>query len=458
MPYRILLRRDTSLNWEYNNPVLMLGEPGYESDTGMLKIGNGQDPWTQLDYIEGIQGPIGDQGPTGDSGPTGPQGIIGNTGATGNPGATGVAGLTGEQGGIGPTGAQGDQGNQGDAGPTGSTGPTGPTGVTGADATGATGDHGLFFSNQTQTNTAGPTGQNLVTFDATSVSNRISITENSKINFVEEGVYSFGFTANIEKPDAGDDEVEFWLSRNGSQIPFTNSQVSLHNANQSFIFSNEYVLSLSAGDYLQMYWHSADSNMRLTSTPAGSSPTRPAIPSVTASAYKVTNTQQGPTGATGPEGPTGPQGIQGPTGESGTGGSGVTYETGTWTPSLNFSNITTGITYSLQEGYYTKVGDLVTLVCNITLTSKGTGADGSGQPRIAGIPFIIHPNDAAYTMMWYSGFGSFAINNFLGALYLGQLPDFIIFATAGFGYTNAIGYSDFTDTSGFKFTLTYKVR
>ena len=38
MAYRIILRRDTSINWEKNNPVLLLGEPGYETDTGNLKL------------------------------------------------------------------------------------------------------------------------------------------------------------------------------------------------------------------------------------------------------------------------------------------------------------------------------------------------------------------------------------------------------------------------------------
>ncbi len=31
MPYRILLRRDNSATWLYNDPVLMTGEPGYET-------------------------------------------------------------------------------------------------------------------------------------------------------------------------------------------------------------------------------------------------------------------------------------------------------------------------------------------------------------------------------------------------------------------------------------------
>lgn len=53
MPYRILLRRDSSAKWIQNDPVLMLGEPGYETDTRKLKIGDGQTPWSSLRYYGG---------------------------------------------------------------------------------------------------------------------------------------------------------------------------------------------------------------------------------------------------------------------------------------------------------------------------------------------------------------------------------------------------------------------
>lgn len=86
MPYRILLRRDLSQNWNYNDPVLMSGEPGYEMDTRKFKMGDGQTPWSQLPYYSGVTGPAGVSnlpGPTGSSGPTGEQGLIGATGPTG---------------------------------------------------------------------------------------------------------------------------------------------------------------------------------------------------------------------------------------------------------------------------------------------------------------------------------------------------------------------------------------
>ncbi len=71
MPYRILLRRDNAASWTYNDPVLMSGEPGYETDTGKLKIGDGQSPWSALNYYTGITGPAGDNGSPGATGPTG---------------------------------------------------------------------------------------------------------------------------------------------------------------------------------------------------------------------------------------------------------------------------------------------------------------------------------------------------------------------------------------------------
>lgn len=43
-------RNDTAADWTSNNPVLILGEPGLESDTGKFKIGDGVTAWNSLDY------------------------------------------------------------------------------------------------------------------------------------------------------------------------------------------------------------------------------------------------------------------------------------------------------------------------------------------------------------------------------------------------------------------------
>jgi hypothetical protein len=69
------------------------------------------------------------------------------------------------------------------------------------------------------------------------------------------------------------------------------------------------------------------------------------------------------------------------------------YETGTWTPNLLIGGSNTGITFSVQSGTYTRVGNVVNYWFSLALTSKGsqTGiitiddlpfnnqADGTGQ-------------------------------------------------------------------------------
>ena len=44
-------KRGTAQRWVEVNPILKQGEPGFEYDTGKLKIGDGFTPWALLSYI-----------------------------------------------------------------------------------------------------------------------------------------------------------------------------------------------------------------------------------------------------------------------------------------------------------------------------------------------------------------------------------------------------------------------
>ena len=50
---RIQQKQDTAANWKNNNPVLLSGEFGYETDTGLVKIGDGSSHWNDIDYVGG---------------------------------------------------------------------------------------------------------------------------------------------------------------------------------------------------------------------------------------------------------------------------------------------------------------------------------------------------------------------------------------------------------------------
>ena len=47
---KIKLRRDTAANWLDANPILANGETGFETDTRMIKLGNGTTAWADLKY------------------------------------------------------------------------------------------------------------------------------------------------------------------------------------------------------------------------------------------------------------------------------------------------------------------------------------------------------------------------------------------------------------------------
>ena len=53
---RIILRNDVAQNWTTNNPVLLKGEIGLETDTGKYKIGDGTSNWQALSYYVHLTG------------------------------------------------------------------------------------------------------------------------------------------------------------------------------------------------------------------------------------------------------------------------------------------------------------------------------------------------------------------------------------------------------------------
>lgn len=100
---RFRLRRDTAANWASRNPRLLLGEPGFETDTNKLKIGDGLNTWNNLDYLTG-EGAAGDSAyeiavDNGFVGTieewldslVGPPGTPGTNGANGTNGAPGIS-------------------------------------------------------------------------------------------------------------------------------------------------------------------------------------------------------------------------------------------------------------------------------------------------------------------------------------------------------------------------------
>lgn len=126
IPVRVQHKRMSARDWASSTLVLLDGELGVESDTGKVKVGNGRDRFSALQYLTG---PKGDRGERGETGPRGADGVMRFENLTSQQRES----LRGPQGVQGERGQQGLQGIQGPRGLTGATGARGADGARGRD-------------------------------------------------------------------------------------------------------------------------------------------------------------------------------------------------------------------------------------------------------------------------------------------------------------------------------------
>jgi hypothetical protein len=107
----------------------------------------------------------------------------------------------------------------------------------------------------------------------------VSIVSGSRITVANAGVYNIQFSAQLDKTDSNNDLVNIWFAKNGTNIPNSNTQVTVLGNNGKYLASWNFVLTLAANDYVQIMIQSPDTNMRVIASGEQSSPARPAVPS-----------------------------------------------------------------------------------------------------------------------------------------------------------------------------------
>ena len=135
--------------------------------------------------------------------------------------------------------------------------------------------YGAFSDSTIQTNTGGASG-NPVDLNTTASANGFSIVSGTQITATTAGVYNIQISLQFEKTDFGTDSMEIWFKKNGTNIANSNTNIQLVGNDALQLFALNLVEPLTAGQYLEVWWYSADANARLTAVAAG---TRPAIPS-----------------------------------------------------------------------------------------------------------------------------------------------------------------------------------
>jgi len=144
------------------------------------------------------------------------------------------------------------------------------------------------YSTQIQTNTGGGTASMPMTFNNVSTDDAITVVGGSKITPSHTGNYNIQFSAQVDKTDGGKDEIDIWFAINGTAIPYSNTRLTLpSNADDKVVASWNFINEIKDTEYLEIYWYSADTSMRLFAEGPQTNPIRPGIPSVILTVWEI---------------------------------------------------------------------------------------------------------------------------------------------------------------------------
>jgi hypothetical protein len=169
---------------------------------------------------------------------------------------------------------------------------------------------GSFWDTTNQSAAAINTPYAITINSADPLNSGVSVASSSRITFAYTGVYSLTFSIQFTNTSTANGSTQIWLKKNGTNLADTSSHYDVPDK-QGSSFSSEiltvnFVLSLTATDYIQVFWQTANTSVVIETLAASGG--YPRTPSIIFTATQVMYTQLGPTGAAGAIGPTGPTG------------------------------------------------------------------------------------------------------------------------------------------------------
>ena len=160
-------------------------------------------------------------------------------------------------------------------------------GGAGGGATGALGYYGSFYDvTATQAN-AGASSANLISIGGVYESNGVSIQNGSKITFSYAGTYSIVFSLQFVNDNASEQDVSVWLKTtvDGVTTNVADSTVvytidSDTGSLGKLVAINPFIITVAAGEQIQIYWQSPSTDVYLKTIAAQTSPAVPRAPAV----------------------------------------------------------------------------------------------------------------------------------------------------------------------------------
>jgi hypothetical protein len=121
-----------------------------------------------------------------------------------------------------------------------------------------------------------------MSYNNTTLSDKISIVNNNQIYFSQSGVFDIQFSAQLFS--TGADVIYIWLAKNGTNITNSNTATTLKN-NEPLVAAWNFVESFTVGDTAEIRWGATSLNTILNydATP----PIGPSVPSVILTVIQV---------------------------------------------------------------------------------------------------------------------------------------------------------------------------
>jgi hypothetical protein len=153
--------------------------------------------------------------------------------------------------------------------------------------------HGAFQDSTDQT-AANTTTAYAVTFNTTDFSNGVTIASGSRITVADAGIWNLQFSIQFTNTTNASQDVDVWFRVNGTNVANSNSRFGFaprKGVGDPFhiIAAMNYFVSLNATDYVEIMWRTTDTGVSIEQYAAGTSPTRPTIPSAIVTMSFVSN-------------------------------------------------------------------------------------------------------------------------------------------------------------------------
>jgi hypothetical protein len=140
------------------------------------------------------------------------------------------------------------------------------------------------FQDSTDQTAANTTTAYAVTFNTTDYSNGVYVSNSSRLNVRNYGIYNIQFSFQFKNTSNDGQDVDIWFRKNGNDVASSNSKFYLPARKSTgdpshLIAAMNYVLEMNANDYVQVMWRVSDTGVSLEQYPTDTNPTRPATPS-----------------------------------------------------------------------------------------------------------------------------------------------------------------------------------